>query len=122
MKERLRYAQVAQDGYKSLLGWNNISGNVDWKNRAAHLIKTARLPSQRLRVLYRYALEDLRAIGENEQRLYSLDAWRECPYYTDRERAACPGPRPHPDHNGHVPDSVYEESAPALHREGSCPI
>jgi AhpD family alkylhydroperoxidase len=32
--------------------------------------------------------KDLRAIGENEQRLYSLDAWRECPYYTDRERSA----------------------------------
>jgi AhpD family alkylhydroperoxidase len=29
--------------------------------------------------------KDLRAIGETEQRLYSLDAWRECPYYTDRE-------------------------------------
>ena len=32
--------------------------------------------------------KDLRALGENEQRLYSLDAWRECPYYSDRERAA----------------------------------
>src|SRR5262245_44999735 len=32
--------------------------------------------------------KELRAIGENEQRLYSLDAWRECFYYTDRERAA----------------------------------
>ena len=32
--------------------------------------------------------KDLRAAGETEQRLYSLDAWRECPYYTDRERAA----------------------------------
>jgi hypothetical protein len=31
---------------------------------------------------------DLRAAGENEQRLYSLDAWRECPYYSERERAA----------------------------------
>ena len=31
--------------------------------------------------------KDLRAAGEAEQRLYSLDAWRECPYYTDRERA-----------------------------------
>lgn len=27
-------------------------------------------------------------MGENEQRLYSLDAWRECSYYTERERAA----------------------------------
>ena len=32
--------------------------------------------------------KDLRAAGQTEQRLYSLDAWRECPYYTDRERAA----------------------------------
>src|SRR5678815_1524787 len=32
--------------------------------------------------------KDLRAAGENEQRLYGLDAWRESPYYTDRERAA----------------------------------
>lgn len=32
--------------------------------------------------------KDLRALGENEQRLYSLDAWRDCSYYTDRERAA----------------------------------
>ncbi len=32
--------------------------------------------------------KDLRAGGEGEQRLYGLDAWREAPYYTDRERAA----------------------------------
>jgi AhpD family alkylhydroperoxidase len=32
--------------------------------------------------------KDARAEGETEQRLYSLDAWRECPFYSDRERAA----------------------------------
>ena len=32
--------------------------------------------------------KDLRALGETEQRLYGLPAWREAPYYTDRERAA----------------------------------
>jgi AhpD family alkylhydroperoxidase len=32
--------------------------------------------------------KDLRALGDNEQRLCSLDAWRDCPDYTDRERAA----------------------------------
>jgi AhpD family alkylhydroperoxidase len=31
---------------------------------------------------------DARAIGETEQRLYSLPAWRETPFFTDRERAA----------------------------------
>ena len=32
--------------------------------------------------------KDARAAGETEQRLYLLDAWREAPFYTDRERAA----------------------------------
>ena len=32
--------------------------------------------------------KDARAHGETEQRLYGLNAWRETPYYTERERAA----------------------------------
>jgi AhpD family alkylhydroperoxidase len=32
--------------------------------------------------------KDARAVGETEQRLYSLPAWAETPYFTDRERAA----------------------------------
>src|SRR3954469_3820335 len=32
--------------------------------------------------------KDARAEGETEQRLYALSAWRETPFYTDRERAA----------------------------------
>jgi AhpD family alkylhydroperoxidase len=32
--------------------------------------------------------KDLRELGETDQRMYSLDAWRECPYYSERERAA----------------------------------
>src|SRR4051795_3637275 len=32
--------------------------------------------------------KDARAAGESEQRLYALSAWRETPFYTERERAA----------------------------------
>lgn len=32
--------------------------------------------------------QETRALGETEQRLYGLAAWREAPFYTDRERAA----------------------------------
>jgi AhpD family alkylhydroperoxidase len=32
--------------------------------------------------------KDARAIGETEQRIYGLSAWRETPYFTERERAA----------------------------------
>jgi alkylhydroperoxidase family enzyme len=53
--------------------------------------------------------KDLRAIGESEQRLYSLDAWEESPYYTDRERAALEWTEAVTRvADGHVPDEVYE--------------
>jgi AhpD family alkylhydroperoxidase len=32
--------------------------------------------------------QDARAAGETEQRIYALNAWRETPFFTDRERAA----------------------------------
>ena len=32
--------------------------------------------------------KDARAHGETEQRLYAVSAWRETPFFTDRERAA----------------------------------
>jgi len=54
-------------------------------------------------------LEDLRAAGEIEQRLYGLDAWEESPYYSDRERAALAWTEAVTNiREGHVPDSVYE--------------
>ena len=57
--------------------------------------------------------EDLRAAGESEQRLYSLDAWAECPYYNDRERAALAWTEAVTlVADGHVPDAVYEQVRP----------
>jgi len=57
--------------------------------------------------------KDLRAIGENEQRLYSLDAWREGPFYTDRERAALAWTEAVTRvTDGHVSDEVYKEVRP----------
>lgn len=35
-----------------------------------------------------YALKDARALGESEQRLYALNAWRETPFFSEQERAA----------------------------------
>tara|TARA_R110002051_G_scaffold314666_1_gene392001 strand:+ start:64189 stop:64638 length:450 start_codon:yes stop_codon:yes gene_type:complete len=32
--------------------------------------------------------KELRALGETEQRIYGLSAWKETPYYSDRERVA----------------------------------
>jgi AhpD family alkylhydroperoxidase len=56
--------------------------------------------------------KELRAAGETEQRIYLLDAWREAPFYTPRERAALAWTEavtilaP-----GYVPDDVFEEAS-----------
>lgn len=55
--------------------------------------------------------KDLRAAGESEQRLYSLDAWREAPFYSDEERAAlalAEAVTRLP--NREVPDDVFQEA------------
>jgi AhpD family alkylhydroperoxidase len=53
--------------------------------------------------------KDARAAGETEQRLYGLDAWRESPYYSDRERAALEWTEALTNvTDGHVPDEAYE--------------
>jgi AhpD family alkylhydroperoxidase len=52
--------------------------------------------------------KDARAAGETEQRLYALDAWRETPFYSDRERAALEWTESLTlIREGHVPDHVY---------------
>jgi AhpD family alkylhydroperoxidase len=55
--------------------------------------------------------KELRADGESEQRLYLLDAWRESPLYSARERAALAWTEAVTlVTEGHVPDDVYEEA------------
>ena len=57
--------------------------------------------------------KDARASGETEQRLYSLDAWRESPFYTDRERAALAWAEAVTlITDGFVPDAIYNEVHP----------
>jgi len=53
--------------------------------------------------------KDLKSIGEQDQRLYELNAWEESPFYTDRERAALAWTEA-VTHvaESHVPDELYE--------------
>jgi AhpD family alkylhydroperoxidase len=55
--------------------------------------------------------KDLRAAGETEQRLFVLDAWRDAPFYSERERAALAWAEAVTLlTNKDVPDDVYEEA------------
>ena len=57
--------------------------------------------------------KDARVLGETEQRIYALNAWRETPFFTPRERAALAWTEAVTRvADTHVPDDVYEEVRP----------
>ncbi len=56
--------------------------------------------------------KDARAAGETEQRIYALSAWRETPFFTDRERAALEWTEAVTlVGETHVPDEIYRRVA-----------
>ena len=62
--------------------------------------------------------KELRADGESEQRLYLLSAWRESPFYSDRERAALAWTEAVTlVADSQVPDAVYEEARKSFSEE-----
>ncbi|MFE9425123.1 carboxymuconolactone decarboxylase family protein [Kitasatospora sp. NPDC006697] len=59
--------------------------------------------------------KDARHAGETEQRIHTLPAWRETPFYTEAERAALELTEAVTlIADGHVPDAVYESVAKVL--------
>src|SRR3954470_12242757 len=55
--------------------------------------------------------KDARAGGETEQRIYALNAWRETPFFTDRERAALAWAEAVTRIGDGVPDPVFSEAS-----------
>lgn len=113
MEPRFKYERVAPGTYKAMLGLEHYLHECGLEGPLLHLIKLRASQINGCAYCLDMHWKDLRAIGENEQRLYSLDAWRECLYYTDRERAALAWTEAVTlITNDHVPDSVYEEVRP----------
>ena len=53
--------------------------------------------------------KEARLAGETEQRIYALNAWRETPFFSDRERAALEWTEAVTRvADTHVPDEIYE--------------
>ena len=110
MKSRYDYTQAAPGAYKAMLGLEQYLHECGLEEPLIHLIKLRASQLNGCAYCLDMHWKDLRAIGENEQRLYSLDAWRECPYYTDRERGALEWTEAVTlITNGHVPDAVHEK-------------
>lgn len=112
MKPRID-VNIAPGAQNAMLGLERYLHECGLEQRLLNLIKLRASQINGCAYCLDMHWKDLRAIGETEQRLYSLDAWRECPYYTDRERAALAWTEAVTlITEGHVSDSVYEEVRP----------
>jgi AhpD family alkylhydroperoxidase len=113
MQARFEYMKAAPGVYKAMSALEQYLNESELEQPLLHLIKMRASQINGCAYCIDMHSKDLRAIGETEQRIYSLDAWRECPYYTDRERAALAWTEAVTlITNGHVPDQLYEEVRP----------
>ena len=88
MKQRLNYLQAAPETLKALMALETHLANSGLEQSLYHLVKTRASQINGCAYCIHMHTKDARAHGETEERLYLLDAWRESPLYTERERAA----------------------------------
>jgi AhpD family alkylhydroperoxidase len=113
MKARLSYAKTAPGIYDAMEHLETYLQDCGLEKSLLFLIQLRSSQINGCAYCLDMHWKDLRAIGETEQRLYSLDAWRECPYYTERERAALAWAEAVTRiTEGHVADAPYEAVRP----------
>ena len=113
MQERINGARVAPGGYKAMLGLEQYLHQSGLEENLIDLIKLRASQLNGCAYCIDMHWKDLRALGETEQRLYGLDAWRESDYYTERERAALEWTEAVTlIREGHVSDEIYEQVRP----------
>ncbi len=110
MAERIAYRKVAVDTYKALLGVHQHLARVfpDAKLRALIEIRVSQINC------CAYCLDmhttEARHLGETQQRLDCVAAWREAPFFTERERAALAWAESLTHiAETHAPDELYAE-------------
>jgi AhpD family alkylhydroperoxidase len=113
MRPRLDYAKAAPGTYDAMDALDRYVQECGLERSLVLLVQLRASQINGCAYCLDMHWKDLRALGDSEQRLYSLDAWRECPYYTDRERAALAWAEAVTlVADGHVSAAAYEEARP----------
>lgn len=111
MQQPINYARIAPDGFKAMLGLETYVRRSGIDHGLLELVKTRVSQINRCAFCMDMHTKDARANGETEQRLYALQAWRETPFYSDRERAALAWAEALTDlANGGIPEALREEA------------
>lgn len=88
MKSRLNYNEVAPGALRAMMGLEKYVHQSDLESSLVELVKMRASQLNECAYCIDMHSKDARKAGETEQRLYALSAWRETPFFSERERAA----------------------------------
>ena len=88
METRLDYGKAAPGSVQAMYKLQKYVDESGLEHSLLELVKTRVSQINGCAFCIDMHTKDARAAGETEQRLYGLSAWREAPYYSERERAA----------------------------------
>lgn len=104
------YPKASPETFKAMLGLSAATKNSGLEPKLLELVRIRASQINGCAYCLDMHTQDARALGETEQRLHLLSAWREAPFYTDRERAALTWTEAVTKvSDTHVPDDVYNE-------------
>src|SRR5262250_2670692 len=110
MQPRLEYRKFAPDVLNAMLGLEKYISECGLDAKLLYLIKMRASQINGCAYCLDMHSIDARAAGETEQRLYTLPAWEETPFFSDRERAALAWTEAVTNvSQTHVPDEAFEE-------------
>lgn len=108
MTARINFRSVQPNALQAMLALQSYVNHSALEPRLLELVKMRASQLNGCAYCLDMHSKDARAHGESEQRLYLLDAWREAPFYSERERAALEWTEAVTRiGDGHVPDAVY---------------
>jgi AhpD family alkylhydroperoxidase len=111
VKPRIDYRQFGQEALQAMLAMERYLASCGFDRKFMHLLKLRASQINGCAYCIDMHAIDARAAGETEQRLYALDAWRETPFFDERERAGLAWIEAVTlVSQGHVPDAVYDEA------------
>ena len=88
MQSRIDWFQASPGATQALLTLQGFVNKCGLEHTLLELVKMRSSQLNGCAYCIDMHTKDARAAGETEQRLYGLSAWREAPYYSERERAA----------------------------------
>ena len=110
MQPRLDFMKASPEAYRAMAQMESVVRRSGIDPKLLELIKIRASQLNGCAYCIDMHTKDARAKDETEQRIYALDAWRETPFFTEKERAALAWTEAVTNvQTGHVPDAVYHE-------------